>query len=241
MLHKINETICCLESDTKNTSISQFVHSYHEQCIAEYIAINSTNDNLGCIICNKTGKLIKLSNDTNLLRLGIDIGGVIIHRSEGEDTSFFGGNFLQTPAEPDCFESIKKLVDMFGSENVFIVSKCGKTIQEKSLQWLEYYKFFEITGMRKINVHFTEKREEKAVVCQQFLITHFIDDRTDVMKFLMQCPTIKHYYLYNPEPVQQQNFFVYYLPELCKVKNWLAVLTQINHDFTDNIISSSKY
>ena len=47
------------------------------------------------------------------VRIGIDIGGVIIKKAQGGDegdTSFFSENFLNTPPEGGAFDVIKRMV-----------------------------------------------------------------------------------------------------------------------------------
>ena len=74
-------------------------------------------------------------------RLGIDIGRVIIDGSahpDGGDTAFFAGDeatMLATPEMPGAIEAIAALADAFGYR-VWLVSKCGPRVQERSRRWL---------------------------------------------------------------------------------------------------------
>ncbi|WP_202873561.1 hypothetical protein [Kribbella speibonae] len=85
-------------------------------------------------------------------RLGIDIGRVIIAGGSGAgDTSFFSGDttaMLRTPAVPDAFEAIARLVPLFGE--AWLVSKCGPRVQERSLEWLRHHRFFERTAITPV-------------------------------------------------------------------------------------------
>lgn len=67
--------------------------------------------------------------------IGIDVGGVIIDsiNNDNRDTTFLGDNFLRTTAVPGAFDAVKTLVQNFGTKNIFIVSKCGPVIQEKTV------------------------------------------------------------------------------------------------------------
>lgn len=67
-------------------------------------------------------------------KIGIDVGGVIIDRvrNDGTDTSFLSDNYLATSAVPGAFEHITRLVDHFGAEHVFVVSKCGTKVEDKT-------------------------------------------------------------------------------------------------------------
>ncbi len=121
-------------------------------------------------------------------RLGIDIGRVIIGPVVGgkADTSFLGGSFeraMQTPPAEGALENIKELTGQF-NKRVWLVSKCGKNVQRKTRAWLRYWKFFEETGVPPGNVRFCLERPQKAGHCKQLLITHFVDDRKDVLEHL---------------------------------------------------------
>jgi hypothetical protein len=117
--------------------------------------------------------------------LGIDIGGVIISRlRDATDTSFLSDNFLDTPAVPDALEVIRRLVNERFNGRVFLVSKGGPRIQAKTRRWLKHHRFFEVTGVKPKNVHFCLERSEKAQICRKLKITHFIDDRVDVLDSL---------------------------------------------------------
>ncbi|MEI8407192.1 MULTISPECIES: hypothetical protein [unclassified Kribbella] len=117
-------------------------------------------------------------------RLGIDIGRVIIDGSSGTgDTSFFSGDttaMLRTPAVPGAFEAIARLVRLFDGQ-AWLVSKCGPRVQRRSLEWLRHHRFFERTGIAEGNVRFCLQRPEKALHCAELGITHFVDDKPDVI------------------------------------------------------------
>lgn len=117
--------------------------------------------------------------------LGVDIGGVIISKARNElDTSFSNENYLETPEVADAFEVINRLVeDRFG-DRAFLVSKCGPRVRAKALRWLKHHHFFERTGVKPKHVHFCLERSDKARLCRQLQISHFVDDRLDVLQKL---------------------------------------------------------
>ncbi|MGW7683619.1 hypothetical protein ACWGID_22975 [Kribbella sp. NPDC054772] len=129
-------------------------------------------------------------------RLGIDIGRVIIDGSSGPgDTAFFSGDtaaMLRTPAVPGAFEAIARLVPLF--DEAWLVSKCGPRIQQRSLEWLRHHRFFERTGVPAGNVRFCLRRPEKAVHCAELGITHFVDDKADVIAAISA--VVPHRYLF---------------------------------------------
>lgn len=141
-------------------------------------------------------------------RLGIDIGKVIIDgaHNDGTDTAFFSDNFLRTTALPGAFDTISKLVTQFTPEHVFLVSKCGPRVQEKSLAWLTHHKFWEQTGMDPKACRFCLQRSEKAGICKALGITHFIDDRAEILVSMQGIVT--HRYVFNPTDKELQRYAV---------------------------------
>lgn len=133
-------------------------------------------------------------------RLGIDIGRVIINGSSGGgDTSFFQGDtaaMLRTPAVPGAFDAITRLTSAFDHQ-VWLVSKCGPRIQQRSLEWLTHHRFFEQTGIPAGNVRFCLQRRDKAIHCRELAITHFVDDKPDVHEAL--AGLVPHRYLFGPQ------------------------------------------
>lgn len=135
------------------------------------------------------------------MKLGIDVGRVLISPSDADqaDTSFIGGSLadaLSTPPFDGMFEVVPRLVARFEGE-VWIVSKCGPAVQNKTLLWFEHHRFFERTGISPDRVRFCLKRPEKARHCQELQITHFIDDRSDVLHAM--AGVVPNRYLFGPQ------------------------------------------
>jgi len=122
-------------------------------------------------------------------RIGIDFGRVIMCAVKNgvNDTSFLGRSFaeaMKTPASDGAIECIAKLVERYDGD-VFIVSKCGDSVQNKTRAWLRRNEVYAATGLEKDNVHFCRKRHHKAPICETLGITHFIDDRVDVLSHMV--------------------------------------------------------
>lgn len=136
------------------------------------------------------------------MKLGIDIGRVIIAPDpEGTrgDTSFIGGSIedaLNTPPYEGMFETVPKLVAHFKGQ-VWLVSKARPRVQEKTRRWLLHHRFYERTGIAEGNLRFCLERPEKADHCRELGITHFIDDRLDVLECLEGI--VPHRYLFGPQ------------------------------------------
>jgi len=136
-----------------------------------------------------------------LPRLGIDIGRVLIaaEGANGADTSFIGGSLndaLSTPPYEGMFAAVAPLVARFEGR-VWLVSKCGPSVQAKSRAWLLHHRFFERTGVAPSNLRFCLERPQKADHCRELGITHFIDDRTDVLHHLEGI--VANRYLFGPQ------------------------------------------
>ncbi|MGW1074882.1 hypothetical protein [Streptomyces sp. NPDC002537] len=76
---------------------------------------------------------------------------------------------------------------------VHLVSKAGPKVAANTCAWLHHHEFFRRTGVPAGNLHFVRERAGKAPVCAQLNITHFVDDRLDVLGHLT---TVGHRYLF---------------------------------------------
>jgi uncharacterized HAD superfamily protein len=138
------------------------------------------------------------------MRIGIDIGGVIIAQDTDEPDLFFSEDFLRAKPFPDCFETIRRLIEKFGSENVFIISKCGEKVQRKSRQWLTHNHFFSITGFVPEHIHFCLERHEKAGIAENLELNIFIDDRYTVLTHLRLLEQIERLILFCPNDTEEE-------------------------------------
>lgn len=154
--------------------------------------------------------------------LGVDVGGVIIDRqNDRADTSFFGPNYLQTSATEGVFETLHQLGKL--GFTVHVVSKCGQNTQRKTLEWLAYHNFYERTGVDPARVHFCRTRPAKAPICTAQAITHFVDDRLDVLEYLHD---VGELFLYQPNAEDASRWRSSgHRSRL--VTNWAEVLLQI--------------
>lgn len=136
------------------------------------------------------------------MRIGIDIGNVIIGSDTDDPDQFFGDRYLQAPEVHAAFQSIAELVRVSGRHNVLIISKCGPFIQKRSLEWLSHHDFFNRTGFHRENVHFTLHRHEKAPLCDRLNIDAFIDDRFTVLEHMLPLVAdnrMRQLYLFAPD------------------------------------------
>nr|WP_246425527.1 hypothetical protein [Streptomonospora nanhaiensis] len=126
--------------------------------------------------------------------LGVDVGGVIIRRSDGDqDTSFFGEHPMRTPAVEGAFEALAELAAGPFDGRVYVISKAKPDTAHRTIEWLHHHDFERRTGITRERMHFVLNRGDKAPVCERLGITHFVDDRIDVLRHLTMVP---HRYLF---------------------------------------------
>ncbi|MDP4012079.1 MAG: hypothetical protein Q8R00_00525 [Candidatus Nanoarchaeia archaeon] len=160
-------------------------------------------------------------------KLGVDIGGVIIDRiNDSKDTSFFSDNYLNTTAVPGAFEYLSKLNKGIFKDKLFIVSKCGENNQRKSLEWMTHTGFYEITGIPKERLHFCRERSGKGPICAKIGITHFIDDRLEVLKYMIDY--VDNLYLFKPQESEIKGWegFLNYVK---RVNNWKEIADMLKN------------
>lgn len=142
-----------------------------------------------------------ITTNTRNLRLGVDIGRVIIGGGTGpggSDTQFFSGDparMLATPAVPGAFAALARLAPRFAE--VWLVSKCGERVQRHTRHWLDHHGFAARTGIPRDHLRFCRRRPDKAVHCAELGITHFVDDKLDVHRALDG--VVPHRYLFGPQ------------------------------------------
>ena len=125
--------------------------------------------------------------------LGVDVGGVLVERSSPKaDTSFFGQRPMDTPAVAGALDAVRSLVTRF-EYRVHIVSRASTRTAGITRAWLATHGMLGGTGIPDSNVHFVARRPDKHDVCARMGITHFIDDRLEVLQHL---DTVEHRYLF---------------------------------------------
>jgi len=162
---------------------------------------------------------------TKIEKLGVDIGGVIIeNHDKSADTSFFSKNYLSTPASENSFAELKKLNEGRFEDRVYLVSKCGPSVQSKTKKWLKHNRFFELTGIAEDKVHFCLERNEKAEISLQLGLTAFVDDRLEILGYLKH---MKDLFLFKPneEEVAENKE---HLPLVTVVNSWTELGTLLN-------------
>jgi len=160
-------------------------------------------------------------------RLGIDFGGVIITYVEkkGKHDPDYAENFLSSPPQKNALENIKSLQQKFKGQ-VWIISKAGEYTEDLIRKWLQKNNFFDYTALDKDNLIFCRQRADKLPLCQDLKITHYIDDRINIMQILKG--TAPHLFLFGSK---EKNHSARNWTTL--VENWdeahEAVITSLNN------------
>lgn len=160
-----------------------------------------------------------------LPKLGLDFGRVLVGSGpvDGtDDTSFVCGTIddaLATPPYAGMFDALPELVERFGGR-VWLVSKARSAVQHKTRVWLDHHNFFGRTGIAPDNLRFCRARHEKAIHCRTLGITHFVDDRLDVLGHLEGI--VERRYLFG-----RQKRGVVVPDTVTRVADWSAALATI--------------
>lgn len=111
---------------------------------------------------------------TSPIIIGIDLGSTIVDRNTNPRYPF-----------PDAIRVIKRVVDeLCGPKQTFIVSKVNAEQKIWAKQWLFRNRFYNHTGIPMKNIRFCAERSDKAPICKELGITHFIDDRPEVLFYM---------------------------------------------------------
>jgi len=157
--------------------------------------------------------------------LGVDIGNVIINNrlSDPNDKTLYEERYSTIPATEGVFDALKTLNDYFKGE-VYLISKCSEWAQEKILIWLKDNNFYVLTGISPENIYFVRERNEKDVVCRKLNITHFVDDRLEVLSHMIE--STPNLFLFQPNQKEIDDF-KQFLSKVVIVNNWSEVIVNI--------------
>ena len=92
--------------------------------------------------------------------------------------------FLACEALPNAVESIGKIVDLYRSENIFIISRCPEFAEKVIMQWFDEHNFFAVTNFNHSNIYFCREQADKAPIAKKLELTYYIDDKLSVLGFM---------------------------------------------------------
>jgi hypothetical protein len=103
--------------------------------------------------------------------------------------------------------------------SIVLVSHASTWAEHKIRYWLDAHLFFNRTGIARNEVYFCHDRQDKAAICQRERVSHFIDDRLEVLQHLQG--VVDHRYLFGTStmPVDAAGL----PPVLTCCENWAAV------------------
>jgi hypothetical protein len=112
--------------------------------------------------------------------LGLDYGGVIIREKQP------GVEYVREYM-PDAVRVINRLRYDKIFDEIYIVSRVFEGGNIRALEWLDEHDFW-ATGVKRENYHYCYKRHEKAPICAELGITHFVDNRLEVLNYMGTVP-----------------------------------------------------
>lgn len=157
---------------------------------------------------------------------GVDIGDVIVANSVekleiGEPE--FEEWFLSRGEVPGAIASVAELARSPFEGRVHVISKRRPETNELTLEWLRRRGFFTQVGIPESHVHFCRRREEKHPICQAHGVTHFVDNRLEVLSYL---ETVSYRFLLNAQE-EEMDTFRHALPQVVRVANWNEIVRHI--------------
>ena len=156
-------------------------------------------------------------------RIGVDIGRVLMCPTDevkGPDTSFLSASpdlAMRIPPSEGAEQILRELVHATRG-HVWFVSKAGKRIRALTREWFHHNDFFTRCGVPEQHLHFCFKRHEKAGIAEELGLTHFIDDRRDVLEHLRT--VVDHLYLFGIQSEAPP-------PWVVSVRDWADVQTRM--------------
>jgi hypothetical protein len=160
-------------------------------------------------------------------RIGIDVGGVVLDFMPYFDTdvSFNGDNYLQTPEIEGAIDSIAELNRGRFKDQVCMVTRYDKNYGPgRVIEWLESKDFFARTGIPMDRYHPCIERYDKTPICINLGITHFIDDRAEVLSHMID--QVPHLYLFK-SPDADREEFASLLSRFEKADSWSELMEKL--------------
>lgn len=157
--------------------------------------------------------------------LGVDIGNVIVNNrlNDPEVNKVDEAVYATFPPSEGAFDSLKTLNDYFDDE-VYLISKCTGWAEKEILQWFKAHDFYTKTGIKETNVYFVRERHEKAGICRKLGITHFIDDRLEVLSHMVEL--VPNLILFQPDEEEVKEFGKF-IPNVTVADDWREVIEKI--------------
>lgn len=148
--------------------------------------------------------------------LGFDFCGVT---NIGSDY-FYQNDPRDVPPMAGAFRVLPGLSRKRFGENIWVISAAGPCKQEKTRDWFECHDAYARMLIPPEHVLFSPDRAGKAEVCRKIRVTHFIDDRLEVLLNLDQ-QVIK--YLFRPSDQDRERQRQQFADSIHVVESWQEV------------------
>lgn len=140
----------------------------------------------------------------NRIRFGIDLGNVIIdHAGFGTTSQYVQfGDYAKIPPVKDSLESLKQLLRQDHIEMLAIIYNATEVADQKILDWFACWLPQEVSLSPKFTFFRSSAGRYKLLDCRRFGITHFVDDRVEVLNGLKG--EVAHLFLLNANPEEKK-------------------------------------
>lgn len=158
-------------------------------------------------------------------KFGTDIGGVLAAHATLELLEQPGGH-LAVPEIEGAFDAVRQLrQEKFGNE-AYVISMCDEEIEVRSREWLTHTGFVERTGIEWDRIIYCRTFAEKAQIAGRIGLTHFVDDRLEVMGGFNNGERL---YLFQPN-MRERAQFSQHLHKVLEVQSWREIVADILYD-----------
>ena len=141
--------------------------------------------------------------NANPTKFGIDFGGVILKYDGSFMLEENDDSYLQSNQQENAFETIKFIINKYGNESVYIISKAKQKMKKRIKNWLIYHKFYEQTNFKIENTHFVSTFDEKRIKVDQLGINIFIDDKIQNIMRVVGAKTIQKAIWFDCQQIDQ--------------------------------------
>ena len=125
--------------------------------------------------------------------------------------------FLTVPEIEGAFDTLAYLNSGMFKDSVYLISRYGDSPEDVQ-EWLNKHNFYQSTGIAKDHLHQCATREGKAPIVRKLGITHFVDDRAEVMSYFSDfVPNLYHF----QSVLEDHEEWAKMIPGLIYVESWI--------------------
>ncbi|MBB4320476.1 hypothetical protein GGE43_004071 [Agrobacterium tumefaciens] len=139
--------------------------------------------------------------------IGIDVGGVLLQTQAMKSWGNSSVGFLV--AYEGALNALQTLIIPQFEENWFVISKAEHEHRNQIKESLEHHGFLDSVGGELGNLIFTDTNAEKAEIARDLRLSHFIDDKWDVLRHM---PWLRRLIHFSDAPVSSSGWNVVHAP-----------------------------